>query len=90
MGEANRKVAQHIAQIGVFSSRSNGKATQSPLKPQACSPRTLDERIRAKFEGRILACSAVIQTRWTAATIARHIEAAGGGTVLPFAIHRRP
>ena len=98
MGEANRKVAQHIAQIGNRPLLEPFEWKGDPVPTEAASLLTtelLDERIQLLPgleipEGPVLACSAVIQTRWTAATIARHIEAAGGGTVLPFAIHQRP
>ena len=96
--EANRVVAEHVAHVGrrmllePFEWVGDAAPQDSASGPIV---QHLDASIRwregiALPTGPVLLCSAVIQTRWTSAVVARLIGEAGRGPVLPLAIHQLP
>lgn len=96
--EANRIVAEHVARVGkrplveVFDWAAGPLPQNAPSRPIVDH---LDEAVQWKRgvevpDGPVLVCSAIIQTRWTATVIARLLNDAGKGPVLPLALHQLP
>jgi len=95
---ANRIVAEHVAQVGRRTLVEPFDWLGGPA-PQDSASGPIVEHLSAAIRprdgvsvpsGPVLLCSAVIQTRWTSAVVARLLSEAGSGPVLPLAIHQLP
>ena len=96
--EANRIVAEHVARIGKRSLVEpfewiGGAAPQDSASGPIVEH--LDQAITWRNgislpNGPVLVCSAIIRTKWTGAVVARLLNEAGAGPVMPLAIHQVP
>lgn len=98
LGLANRKIAEHVANIGkrqlVEPFSWVGGAT-----PANAHGRGLVEHLDGAIsdvpgvkipEGSVLLCSATIRSGWTSAVVAHRLHESGRGPVLPFTLHQLP
>ena len=96
--EANRVLAEHEATVGK-------RPLVEPLRwvgpeaPRNAPSRPMVEHLDASIvwndgvvvpDGPVFLCSVSTRSRWTAAVVARLLDEAGHGPVLPFTIHLQP